>query len=161
MAFPKPNCNLFSVFFHPQDLLWHKWDYEIHKYDIRGDKAIDEEQKKRDESKMTEDCDKSEIEETPIMGKEVVEMDEDIATDKVEFHNIFVANEDSIQNLFIMECLVSHGFPVLLVGETGTGKTRITKKLVGKLAAKEALMGKYGFESGEIVLSATATAQQI
>ena len=36
--FPKANCNLFSIFFHTQDILWHKWDYEIDKYDILGDK---------------------------------------------------------------------------------------------------------------------------
>lgn len=36
--FPKSNCNLFSIFFHTKDVLWHKWDYEIDKYDILGDK---------------------------------------------------------------------------------------------------------------------------
>ena len=36
--FPKGNCNLFSIFFSTQDILWHKWDYEIDKYDILGDK---------------------------------------------------------------------------------------------------------------------------
>lgn len=36
--FPKSNSNMFSIFFHTGDLLWHKWDYEIEKYDITGDK---------------------------------------------------------------------------------------------------------------------------
>jgi len=36
--FPKSNSNMFSIFFHTKDMLWHKWDYEIDKYDITGDK---------------------------------------------------------------------------------------------------------------------------
>jgi hypothetical protein len=27
--FPKNNCNIFSIFYHTKDSLWHKWDYEI------------------------------------------------------------------------------------------------------------------------------------
>ena len=36
--FPKQNAALFSIFFSPRDMLWHKWDYEIDKYDILGNK---------------------------------------------------------------------------------------------------------------------------
>ena len=36
--FPKTTVNMFSVFFHTSDHAWHKWDYEIGKYDILGDK---------------------------------------------------------------------------------------------------------------------------
>ena len=36
--FPKNNTNLFSIFFHTGEHCWHKWDYEIGKYDILGDK---------------------------------------------------------------------------------------------------------------------------
>ena len=36
--FPKLNSNLFSVFFHTKQMLWHKWDYQIDQYDILGDK---------------------------------------------------------------------------------------------------------------------------
>lgn len=38
--FPKSHMSLFSIFFHTKDHAWHKWDYEINKYDILGDKEI-------------------------------------------------------------------------------------------------------------------------
>ena len=41
-----------------------------------------------------------------------------------------VATEDSIQQQFIMNVTVGHQFPMLIVGDTGTGKTRAIKKLV-------------------------------
>ena len=46
---------------------------------------------------------------------------------------------------------------MLVVGDTGTGKTRAIKKLMSKLIGKRAIDGKYGWESGEMVLSATST----
>ena len=36
--FPKSNNNLFSMFFNTRQMSWNKWDYEIEKYDILGDK---------------------------------------------------------------------------------------------------------------------------
>ena len=68
-----------------------------------------------------------------------------------------VATEDTIQQQFIMETIVGHQFPVLIVGDTGTGKTRAVKKLISLLLAKQNSDGKYGWESGEMVLSATST----
>ena len=58
-----------------------------------------------------------------------------------------------------MEIIISHKFPVLVVGDTGTGKTRAIKKLISLLMNKETVDGKYGWESGEMVLSATSTPQ--
>lgn len=46
---------------------------------------------------------------------------------------------------------------MLVVGDTGTGKTRAIKKLMSQLIGKRAIDGKYGWESGEMVLSATST----
>ena len=41
-----------------------------------------------------------------------------------------VATGDSIQQQYIMETVVGHQFPLLVVGDTGTGKTRAVKKLI-------------------------------
>lgn len=60
-----------------------------------------------------------------------------------------------------MNVIVGHQFPMLIVGDTGTGKTRAIKKLISQLLAKVSSDGKYGWESGEMVLSATSTPQQI
>ena len=79
--------------------------------------------------------------------------------DVVEYQNIMIATEDSIQQQFVMETVVGHQFPMLIVGGTGTGKTRAIKKLVSQLMARAAVEGKYGWESGEMVLSATSTPQ--
>jgi Cdc6-like AAA superfamily ATPase len=56
-----------------------------------------------------------------------------------------------------MEMVVGHQFPMLIVGDTGTGKTRSIKKLISLLLNKKNTDGKYGWESGEMVLSATST----
>ena len=41
-----------------------------------------------------------------------------------------VATGDSIQQQYIMETVVRHQFPLLVVGDTGTGKTQVVKKLI-------------------------------
>ena len=41
-----------------------------------------------------------------------------------------IATEDSIKNSFLMNALIQHDFPILLVGSTGTGKTRLVKKYI-------------------------------
>ena len=76
---------------------------------------------------------------------------------KVEYQNIMIATEDSIQQQYIMELIVGHQFPMLIVGDTGTGKTRAIKKLISQLLGKITSEGKYGWENGEMVLSATST----
>ena len=47
-----------------------------------------------------------------------------------------VATEDTIQQQYIMETVVGHQFPLLVVGDTGTGKTRAVKKLISLLLKK-------------------------
>ena len=56
-----------------------------------------------------------------------------------------------------MEMVVGHQVPMLIVGDTGTGKTRSIKKLISLLLNRKNNDGKYGWESGEMVLSATST----
>lgn len=60
-----------------------------------------------------------------------------------------------------MDIVTRHQFPMLVVGDTGTGKTRVIKKLISQLLGKQQADGKFGWESGEMVLSATSTPQQI
>jgi len=96
--FPRNNCNLFSIFFHPKDFMWHKWDYEIEKYDILGDKEIHSESKIVEASKTIDDDDSLEkAAETSQKSKtDNMQFNEEF-TSKVEFQNIMIATEDSIQ----------------------------------------------------------------
>lgn len=106
--FPKSNCNLFSIFFHARDSLWHKWDYEIDQYDILGDKLVPVEQK--DVTKTTEfedDSIEKAGEQSPTSGDAMAQFSEEFSN-KVEFQNIMIATEDSIQQQYIMEMTVGH-----------------------------------------------------
>ena len=97
--FPRNNCNLFSIFFHSKNFLWHKWDYEIEKYDILGDKEVlSEATKVFDGSKTFEEDDSAEkgAEMSQKSGGGMIELNEEF-TNKVEFQNIMIATEDSIQ----------------------------------------------------------------
>lgn len=62
-----------------------------------------------------------------------------------------IATDESIKLAYLFDKLVAHGFPMLLVGETGTGKTQAIKKFLNISLAKG------GWEQGEMVLSATTT----
>lgn len=152
--FPKTTSNLFSIFFEPGMLLWHKWDYEIDQYDIMGDKE------KPIEVKINEpkDDDSNGEDSAASVGGNMI-FDEEFDSSKVEFQNIMIATEDSIQQQWLMELVVGHQYPMLIVGNTGTGKTRAIKKLISRLLSKISNDGKYGWESGEMVLSATSTPQ--
>jgi len=46
----------------------------------------------------------------------------------LEFHNVFIPTQDSIRHHYVLKSLVTHNFPCLFYGKTGTGKTVITKK---------------------------------
>ena len=78
--------------------MWHKWDYEIEKYDILGDKEIHSESKIVEASKTIDDDDSLEkAAETSQKSKtDNMQFNEEF-TSKVEFQNIMIATEDSIQ----------------------------------------------------------------
>lgn len=154
--FPTPpkGRNLFNIFYKVEDRSWLLWDYDIHKYDILGDKMPD---KPVTRAPKNESDDEGAL--SPRSGEDLPLDDEFI--NKIEFQNIMVATEDSIQNQYMMEMIVGHAFPILIVGGTGTGKTRIAKKLMTGLVSKNKDLGKYGWESGEMVLSATSTPSQV
>ena len=48
----------------------------------------------------------------------------------LKFHEIYIPTTDSIRHHFVVNQLVSHNLPCLVVGKTGTGKTIIIKKLL-------------------------------
>jgi hypothetical protein len=77
--------------------MWHKWDYEIEKYDILGDKEIHSESKIVEASKTIDDDDSLEkAAETSQKSKtDNMQFNEEF-TSKVEFQNIMIATEDSI-----------------------------------------------------------------
>lgn len=105
--FPKSNCNLFSLFFHTKDCLWHKWDYEIEKYDILGDKESQHEVTV-DRTKNTNEDQESEKDDTQSNASGAEGQFDEEFSNKVEFQNIMVATEDTIQQQFIMETIVGH-----------------------------------------------------
>lgn len=78
--FPKSNANLFSIFFNVSAYEWSKWDYEIDKYDILGDKEKVAEAK----TDAVKDEDDSSHKDSPTSGGGAFTFDEEFQ-DKVEF----------------------------------------------------------------------------
>jgi dynein heavy chain len=74
---------------------------------------------------------------------------------EVEYHQIMIATGDSIANSHLLDLLMRHEFPMMLVGGTGVGKTRQIKKYIG------GLVNSGEWESGEMVLSATESAENL
>jgi dynein heavy chain, axonemal len=62
---------------------------------------------------------------------------------------------ETLKQNFYLETLIKGSNPVLLLGDTGTGKTSVIKKLINNLTKAS------GWETGETVLSATTTACQV
>ena len=92
----------FSCFYDSRREEWLRWDCEIDKFVIGGkDKPTDE------------DADEN--------GLAIVE-------EEVEFQSILVPTEDTVRYSFILNALAYHSFPVLFIGDTGTGKTSAIKK---------------------------------
>jgi len=63
-----------------------------------------------------------------------------------------VPTEDTIRYSFMLNALATHSFPVLFIGDTGTGKTSAVKKFQNTTLSKDE------WELGQLVLSATSTA---
>ena len=63
-----------------------------------------------------------------------------------------VPTEDTIRYSYLLNALAQHSFPVLFIGETGTGKTATVKKFQNQTLSKDE------WEIGQMVLSATSTA---
>ena len=151
--FPAFNANLFSMFYNAQDRCWYKWDYQIDKYNIKGDKETGDPAEQMNQTKNSDSL----IEDNdPADGKDGMAGDgaEEFA-DRVEFHNIVIATEETIKTTFLLDTLINHSYNTLLVGDTGTGKTVAIKKL------SQTLITKGAWEGGEMVLSATTTPMQI
>ena len=74
-------------------------------------------------------------------------------TNKIEFQNLNIVTEESLKQMYLLDLLVKHQFPILLIGETGTGKTQVIKKFTSRL-----MQNKSQWEIGDMVLSATTTA---
>ncbi len=54
--------------------------------------------------------------------------------EKLEINNILIPTEDTIRYTYLLKALTYHSFPVILVGETGTGKTSTIKKFLHSLS---------------------------
>jgi dynein heavy chain len=48
-----------------------------------------------------------------------------------------IPTEDTLRYSFILNALATHSFPVLFIGETGTGKTSAIKKFANNMLPKE------------------------
>ena len=66
-----------------------------------------------------------------------------------------VPTEDTVRYSFILNALAYHSFPVLFIGDTGTGKTSAIKKF------QTTTLSKDEWEIGQMVFSATSTAYQV
>ena len=122
--FPRSGNSLYQIFFHTKDFLWYNWDYEVERYDILGNKVIEYEARV-DVTQLSDEESVHGGDVSPRSGRSIEEF-----SSKVEFQNIMVATGDSIQQQYIMETIIGHQFPLLVVGDTGTGKTRAVKKLI-------------------------------
>jgi len=140
--FPQPNVNLFGQFFSQKEMKWNRWDFEIENYNIVG--IREEEKRSGGPQDTTEDIEATFEEEEEMKGSRdgFKVVDEGEYQDKIEFQNIMIAREDSVKNSFFLSKLLAHNFPVLMVGETGTGKTQSIKKFLNLSLSKR------GWETG-------------
>jgi hypothetical protein len=122
--------NLFNVYYNVEGRAWESWDHDISKYDILGDKIV-----KKPTAIKPKDDDDLEDELSPRSGDDQP-IDEEFI-ERIEFHNIMVATADSIQSQYLMKMIIGHAFPMLIVGSTGTGKTRIIQKMINNLVNKK------------------------
>ena len=50
--------------------------------------------------------------------------------DDAKFHEIYIPTSTAIRHQVISQQLLTHNFPVLFIGKTGTGKTAVLKRLL-------------------------------
>lgn len=65
-----------------------------------------------------------------------------------------IVTPETLKVKFFLENLIQHSYSVLLLGETGTGKTSVIKKMLQQISLHK-------WETGEMVLSATSTAKSV
>ena len=104
------SADYFSSFYDCEREMWLRWDYNIDSFVIG----------KREETNSAED----------ESGLAPVE-------EEIEFQSILVPTEDTIRYSHILNFLASHSFPVLFIGETGTGKTSAIKKFQNSTLSKD------------------------
>jgi hypothetical protein len=107
-TFP-PKTNLFSLVYNLDLKAWMEWEYDIDRYDICGYRLRTKEHLNTDEASDG----------TPRAF--IADDEEDI--EAVEYQNLFIVTQDTLKQMYLLEKLVGHGFPVLMLGDTGTGKT--------------------------------------
>jgi len=75
---------------------------------------------------------------------------------KIEYSMLNIVTEDTLKHMYLLEQLVCHNFPIMLMGETGTGKTQVIKKFLSRIQTDKGM-----WEIGEMVMSATTSANQV
>ncbi len=94
--------------------MWLDWDHDIDKYDICGDIAADS-KPSGDQSDETDDKVTS-----PRSPRSFGDMDD---LTKIEYSNLNIVTQDTLKHMYLLEKLISHDFPTVMLGATGTGKT--------------------------------------
>ena len=51
----------------------------------------------------------------------------------IEYSQLNIVTEETLKQMYLLDSLVCHNFPILLMGETGTGKTQVIKKFLSRL----------------------------
>jgi len=126
--------------------MWLEWDHDIEKYDICGDIAADN-------KPSANQSDDSDGKVTSPRSPACIDMDD---LSKIEYSNLNIVTQDTLKHMYLLDKLISHDFPIVMLGSTGTGKTYVIKKFLSRLTQQK---GKW--EIGEMVLSATTTANQV
>jgi hypothetical protein len=150
---PDAKKNLFNQFYHAKSQRWGLWVEDIERYSITGDKEKTEEEKKAEAAAAAAAQGSADD-----LSDSNSDIDEKIKVEEepeIEYHQIMIATGDSIANGHLLDLLMRHEFPMMLVGGTGVGKTRQIKKYISLL------VNSGEWESGEMVLSATESAENM